>query len=366
MANRANIFKKVFLLLLCAFIYSQSADATKFEAGNEWGWGVTTQKETKVVPYFDQAIGNHLLQKDLKALANTDVIRESYARSINVYRTAFGRLSEFGWSNPDFYEKIYAYLASSEWDKDLKKLSAGDAAFVRIIVYYCFLDLSSFKDQSIRFVQLQLDKITNEDQRTFLEEFFYIKPQQETLHKSHGIFFMGFGGEFFSNGANEKLNPGPIFDIGFGYCLFGSYCAEFRIGGILFTDPYKEDVVQSGITYSKNDISYTAVETLLRAKLYYSYDYEIAVYGGFKLHAIELPEDDDKSYKEKFGKGMANAYSYSYTAGITGARYFGGGSVSPGIFGIELRAGMANFGDNKFDISGLNWYGNVDLVFKLF
>ena len=56
----------------------------------------------------------------------------------------------------DFYDSVYAYLASNAWEEDLKKLSEGDAAFVRTIVYFCFTEI-----QDRRYIQIQLDKITD-------------------------------------------------------------------------------------------------------------------------------------------------------------------------------------------------------------
>ena len=61
MAKLTNMLKKVFLLLLCSFIYSQADEPNKFEAGNEWGWGSATTKQAEPtdkkpveIPYFDQ------------------------------------------------------------------------------------------------------------------------------------------------------------------------------------------------------------------------------------------------------------------------------------------------------------------------
>jgi hypothetical protein len=44
MAKLTNMLKKVFLLLICAFFYSQAADPVQFESGHEWGWGGTTNE----------------------------------------------------------------------------------------------------------------------------------------------------------------------------------------------------------------------------------------------------------------------------------------------------------------------------------
>ena len=365
MAKLTNMLKKVFLLLICAFFYSQAADPVQFESGHEWGWGGTTseskpEKKTAEIPYFDQDIGQHLLKKEFSYIANPGYVRESLARSVNVHRRAFGRLTYFGYSNEDFYEDVYTYLASDAWEDDLKKLPAGDAAFVRIIVYYCFINI-----EGKRYVQIQLDKIENDSQREFLQEFFNVKRQRDVLRTGHWNLFFGFGGNYFSHGADDKLNPGPAFDLGFGYCFVGRYCTDFRIGSIVGVNPYKEDVVQSGVTFPKKEISYPAVEALLRTKLIYTYDYELSVFGGLRLHAIEFDTEEGKRFKDKGLKDMANGYSYSYTMGFEGAKYFGGNGAIPKLFGIGARVGVANFGDNNLDIGGYNWYGGIDLIAKL-
>ena len=71
MAKLTNMLKKVFLLLICAFFYSQAADPVQFESGHEWGWGGTTsgsnpEIKTAEIPYFDQDIGQHLLKKEFR------------------------------------------------------------------------------------------------------------------------------------------------------------------------------------------------------------------------------------------------------------------------------------------------------------
>lgn len=265
-------------------------------AQSEWGWGsepATPKADEKQdrkqveIPYFDQEIGSRLLAGQFSYIANADYVRNSLTRSLNVYNTAFGRLAYFGYANQDFYDSVYVYLDSDAWEADLKKLSPGDAAFVRTIVYFCFTGI-----QTPRYVQIQLGKIEKEPQREFLEEFFRVKSQHDVLRANHWDMFIGVTGNFFSHGANDKLAPGPAFDLGFSYCAFGSYCAEFRIGSIVGVTPYKEDIVQSGVTYYKEEISYTAVEALFRAKVVYSYSYDLSVFGGLRLHAIEFDTEE--------------------------------------------------------------------------
>lgn len=349
--------------------YSQPSSPDASDMRSEWSWGgeaATPEaekvpvKKTVEIPYFDQDIGQRLLNKEFSYIASTDNIRESHARSINVYRTPFGRLKEFGYANTEFYENIYVYLNSDEWEEDLKKLSPGDAAFIRLIVYYCFAEI-----KGPRFVQTQLEKIEKENQRSFIENFFRVKRQHEVLRSSHWLMFIGFGANFFTHGAEDNLGHGPSYDIGFGYCLKGMFCADFRLNGIIGVDPYKEDIVQSEITYPKEDIHYTAVEALLRTKIIYTFDYEFSIFGGLRLHAIEFDSEEGKKFKETFGKDMKNSYSYSYTMGFEGAKYFGGNGTMPKLFGIGARVGVANFGDNFFDIGGYNWYATLDLIVKL-
>ena len=372
MAKYTNMLKKVFLLLLCTFIYSQADEPNKFEAGNEWGWGsATTTKQAEPtdkkpveIPYFDQDIGQHLLKKDFKYIANPSSVQESFTRSFNVHKKVFGRNTYFGYTHEEFYENIYTYLASDAWEEDLKKLPTGDAAFVRLIVYYCFTGIEG-NSEGKRYIQIQLGKIENDRQREFLEEFFKVKRQRDVLRTGHWNLFFGFGGNYFSHGADDKLNAGPAFDLGFGYCFVGRYCTDFRIGSIVGVNPYKEDVVQSGVSYPKEDISYTAVEALLRAKLIYTYDYELSVFGGLRLHAIEFDTKEGERFKDRGLKDMANGYSYGYTLGFEGAKFFGGNGAIPKLFGIGARVGVANFGDNILDIGGYNWYGGIDLIAKL-
>ena len=369
MAKLTNMLKKVFLLLICAFFYSQAADPIQFESGHEWGWGGTTKqaeptdKKPVEIPYFDQDIGQHLLKKDFKYIASPTSVQESFTRSFNVHKKVFGRNTYFGYTHEDFYENIYTYLASEAWEKDLKKLSAGDAAFVRLIVYYCFVNIEGNAEWK-RYIQIQLGKIENDRQREFLEEFFKVKRQRDVLRTGHWNLFFGFGGNFFSHGADDKLSPGLAFDLGFGYCFVGRYCTDFRIGS-MGKDQYKEDVVQSGVTYPKEDISYTTVEALLRAKLIYTYDYELSVFGGLRLHAIEFDTKEGERFKDRGLKDMANGYSYGYTMGFEGAKFFGGNGAIPKLFGIGARVGVANFGDNILDIGGYNWYGGINLIAKL-
>ena len=367
MANNAF---KIFSAAICLmFVCSKSAEPgdSRFQAGSEWGWGneasaqdATPQKKPIEIPYFDQDIGQHLLDKDFKYIANADNIRGSLRRSQTIYRAICGRLQEFGYMNPDFYENVYMYLNSDEWEQDLKTLSPGDAAFVRIITYYCFTDITD-----ARFVQILLEKLEDKNQIKFIEEFFRVKRQHDVLRTNHWHLLMGIGANFFSHGANDKLAPGPNYDIGFGYCVFGMFCTDFRIGGIFAATPYKEDVVQSGITYPKEDIHYTAIEALLRAKLYFSYDYDLSVFGGLRLHAIEFDSKEGELIKKELGKDMKNAYSYGYTMGIAGTKFFAGNGVTPKLFGIGARFGVANFGSNYFDIGGYNWYFGFDVSARL-
>lgn len=368
MGSRFFHFKRLLIAAYIPFACAQAVENSAFNAGGEWGWGGETstkqaessEKKSIEIPYFDQDIGQHLLAKDFRYIADPDKIQESFARSINVYRNPFGRTSYFGYTNPDFYEKIFEYLASAAWEQDLKTLSPGDAAFVRIVVYYCFTGIDS-----PRYIQTQLDKIENDKQRIFLGEFFHIKSQSEALRTGYWHMFFGIGSNFFSNGAEEKLGPGPAFDLGFGYCALGKYCVDLRIGSMFAVTPYKDDIEQSGVIYPREFITYTAVEALLSAKLAYTYDYDLSVFGGLRLHAIEFDTKEGEHFREAGRKDMANGYSYGYTMGISGAKYFGGNGTMPKLFGISVRAGVANFGDNILDIGGYNWYGGIDLVMRL-
>ena len=356
------------LLLICSQAALAQAGAQKFDSGNEWGWGgapslskTEAAPETKPVqiPYFDQEIGERLLGRDFRRLTDGVFVRESFVRSVSVYRIPFGRFTYFGYSRQDFYDSVYTYLASSAWEEDLKKLSEGDAAFVRTIVYFCFTEI-----QDRRYIQIQLDKITDTEQRELLQELFRIKPTHDILHANHWEMFIGLGPNFFTNGAGDKLGTGVAFDLGFGFCLFGRYCTDFRIGSIVGTHPYKEDIVQENITYPKEYITCTAVEALLRAKLVYAYDYEISVFSGLRLHAIEFDSEEGKIYKQEYGRDMENEDIFGLTAGISGAKYFIGNGVIPKVLGIGARVGIANFGDNGIDLGGFNWYGSVDLIVR--
>lgn len=374
MGSRFFHFKRLLIAACIPFACAKAVENSAFNAGGEWGWGGETSTEQAEspknetapakkpieIPYFDQDIGQHLLAKDFRYLANADIIRESFARSINVYRTQSGRFSYFGYTNPDFYEKVFEYLASESWEQDLKTLSPGDAAFVRIIAYYCFTGI-----ENRRYIQTQLEKIEDGNQSKFLEEFFRVKRQHESLRSNHWNIFMGLGANFFSNGAENKLGPGPSFDFGFNFCLTGMFCSEFRIGSIVIAEPYKEDIEQSGVIYPKEFINYTAVEALLSAKLIYTFDYDVSVFAGLRLHAIEFDSKEGERFRGAGRKDMANGYSYGYTMGISGAKYFAGNGVMPKLFGISVRAGVANFGDNILDIGGYNWYGGIDLVMRL-
>jgi hypothetical protein len=356
------------LLLASSLAAFAQAEPQRFDSGREWGWGGTPSlpkaeaapvTKTVQISYFDQEIGERLLGKDFRHLTDGVFVRESFVRSVNVYRNPFGRFSYFGYVHQDFYDSVYAYLASNAWEEDLKKLPEGDAAFVRTIVYFCFTEI-----QDRRYIQVQLDKITDSEQRELLHDLFRVKPTHDVLHANHWEMFIGLGPNFFTNGAGDKLSPGPAFDLGFGFCLFGRYCTDFRIGSIVITDPYKEDIVQEGITYPKEYISYTAVEALLRAKIVYSYDYEISVFGGLRLHAIEFDSEEGKIYKQEYGRDMENEDIFGLTAGISGAKYFIGNGVIPKVLGIGARVGIANFGDNGIDLVGFNWYGGIDLIMR--
>lgn len=358
------------LLLACSqAALAQAEEPPKTDIRSEWGWGAEAAnpkpeeapvKKTVQIPYFEQDIGQHLLAKDFKFLVDAQNIRESYMRAVNVYGAPFGRYTLFGYSNKDFYDSVYAYLSSATWEEDLKKLPAGDAAFIRIIVYYCFIE-----NIKKRYIQIQLEKVTDESQRKLLKDLFQVRDEKDSLTQSHWLMIFGLGANFFSNGANDKISPGPNFDIGFSYCLLGKYCADLRIGSIFIVDPYKEDVVQSGITYPKEDISYTAVEAQLRAKLFLSFDYDLSVYGGLRLHCLEFDTQQSKTYKEKYGKDMKNGYSYGYTVGISGTKYYIGNGASPKLLGLSARFGVATFGENSLDIGGYNWYGGLDLLMRL-
>ena len=242
-----------FLILVVAFTQALA------QSGEEsWGWGgediptntlgAPTPGPARIQP-LEEVIARHLLDKDFKFIANVDSIKEYATRSAMAYRYK----SAYRWE-PEYIElfnEVFAYLDSDTWEDDLKKLPEGDAAFVRIIVYDIF-----FENVERHYVQIQLSKIKNSSQRDYLESVFHVKSEAEELHTSRWMMGFGIGANFFSNGANDLVNNTPAVDMGFGYCLFGRYCADFHIGG-LFQGGLKEDIVQDGHAYSKHDISYT-------------------------------------------------------------------------------------------------------------
>lgn len=392
-----SIFKKAIIATLAFCAVSFAFDKSIFEPGHAWGWGGDASYEAQVlgnkpasladssqadqskassaeatlpkdsrstknsrdaqrhIPFFDEYVGNLLLQKDFKTLTNADSIRTNLRRFATAHGTIYSRSAPTE-ATEKIHKDVYVYMSSLAWENDLQKLDSGDAAFVRAIVYTSFM--SDIVNN--RYIQILIDRITDIRQRTIIEDLFGIKPTRTVLKANHWYLMYGIDGDFFSNGANEKINPGPAFNLGFGYCLVGTYCGEFRIGS-MFTSPYKEDVIQSGITYPKEHISYSAVEALLRVKLVYAFDYDISVFGGLRLHALEFDTEKDKEFKEDYGKGMANSYSFGYTAGISGAKFFAGNGTTPKLFGIGVRAGFANFGESKFDVTGFNWYVGVDV-----
>ena len=343
-----------------------SAHALAQDAASEesWGWGGEDILATPLsmpaansprVPLFDEVIGKRLLDKDFKFIANADSVREYATKSTTAYNNAYRR---WGAEQNELYNNVFAYLDSDAWEEDLEKLPAGDAAFVRIVVYDVF-----FHKVDKRYVQIQLSKIENEGQRNYLEQKYHVKSETEELHKNRWMMSVGFGANFFSNGADDVLKNTPAIDMGAGYCLFGRYCADFHIGGI-FQRGLKEDVVQEGFTYSKNDVSYTAVEALFRVNALTSYDYELSVYGGLRLHALENDTKQDDKYLEKYGRKMDDFYSFGYTTGIIGAWYFGGDGSTPKIFGISTRIGVATFGDTELHITGYNWYATLNFLLR--
>lgn len=407
-----NVKSIIFVSLACSMA-SFALDESAFEAGNIWGWGGDASYEAQIfaeadsskadtadstqatdesvsrsanndtgsseatlpknnnktkdrhntqvyIPFFDEYIGKLLLQKDFKTLANVDSIQYNIKRLTAVHKTIHSTYSFPTEGFENVVRDVYAYMSSSAWESDLQKLDADDASFVRLVVYTCFMSQPLTK----RYIQILLDRITDDRKKEFIEDLYELKPTRTVLKASHWYMMIGAEGDFFSNGADEKISPGPAYALGFGYCLAGMYCGEFRIGG-MFTSPYKEDVIQSGITYPKEHISYSAVEALLRVKLVYAFDYDISVFGGLRLHALEFDTEKDKEFKEDYGKGMANSYSFGYTAGISGAKFFAGNGTMPKLFGIGIRAGFANFGESKFDVTGFNWYAGIDFSIRL-
>ena len=350
------------LILAISFTHALAQDAASEES---WGWGGeefpeahthTAAGTTIKIPLLDEVIGRHLLDKDFKFIANADSIREYAAKSYIADQYAL-RLP-WGVEQFEFFRDVYAYLDSDAWEEDLEKLPAGDAAFVRVIVYDEF-----FGRLDKRYVQIQLAKIENEEQRSYLKQLYYVKTEKEELHKSRWILGIGFGTNFYSNGSEDIFKNSPAVNMNVGYCLFGRYCADFHIGSV-FLQGIKEDVVQEGHTYSGNDVTYTAVEALFRINVFTSYDYDFAVYGGLMLHALENGAMQDDKYIEKYGRKMDDIYSYGYTTGIIGTKYFGGDNASSRIFGLGARIGVATFGDTELHITGYNWYTGIDLVVR--
>ena len=123
--------------------------------------------------------------------------------------------------------------------------------------------------------------------------------------------------------------------------------------------------MQEGYTYSGKDISYTTIEGLFRVNVFTSYDFDLAVFGGLRLHALEIDSKTDEKYKEKFGRTMDDFYSFGYTTGITGAKYFGSGNAAPKIFGVGARIGVATFGDTDLNITGYNWYATLNVLVRV-
>ena len=152
-----------FLILAISFTHALAQDA----AGEEnWGWGGeelpnesfrTVTANTARVPLFDEAIGEHLLNKDFKFIANADSVRDAAEKSQIAYRYA----SQYQWNAEriEFFKNVFAYLNSDAWEQDLAKLPEGDAAFIRVVVYDAF-----FGNVDRRYAQIQLSKITDEKQ----------------------------------------------------------------------------------------------------------------------------------------------------------------------------------------------------------
>lgn len=243
-------------------------DDHSFEAGNIWGWGYqdTTEikpstespdKDTltkavpkqqksmniqKDIPYFDEFIGNLLLQKDFATLANADTIRSycyKLGRAQRIHRYLATEESE------KLKRDVYIYLASPDWETDLQNLKETDAAFIEAVVYMTFIN-----NFPAHHVQALMNHMEDNNQLNFFKKMYNIKSSRETLKANHWFMMVGLDGNFFSNGANDKIGPGIAYKLGFGYCLVGRYCGEFNIGSIA-GDPYKEDVIQSGISYPK-------------------------------------------------------------------------------------------------------------------
>ena len=149
-----------FLILTLAFTHALAQDA----AGEEnWGWGGeelpneafrTVTANTARVPLFDEALGERLLNKDFKFIANADSVRDAAEKSQIAYRYA----SQYQWNaeRTEFFKNVFAYLNSDAWEQDLGKLPEGDAAFIRVVVYDAFFD-----SVDRRYAQIQLSKITD-------------------------------------------------------------------------------------------------------------------------------------------------------------------------------------------------------------
>lgn len=351
-----------FLILAISFTHALAQDA----AGEEnWGWGGeelpnesfrTVTANTARVPLFDEALGERLLNKDFKFIANADSVRDAAEKSQIAYRHA----SQYQWNaeRAEFFKNVFAYLNSDAWEQDLEKLPEGDAAFIRVIVYDAF-----FNNVDRRYAQIQLSKITDEKQLNYLKKIYHIKTEAEELHNGRLLLGFGVGANFFSNGADDIVKNAPSVDMNIGYCIYGRYCTDFHIGGIKCD--LKEDVVQDGYTYSRKDISYTTIEGLFRVNVFTSYDYDLAVFGGLRLHALEIDSKTDEKYKEKFGRTMDDFYSFGYTTGIMGAKYFGGGNAAPKIFGVGARIGVATFRDTDLNITGYNWYATLNVLVRV-
>lgn len=339
---------------------ASAATDTVSQKIQEIGFSESVPTAQVYIPFFDEYIGSLLLQKDFKTLANADSIRTNQRRLATAHGNLFSRSAPTEESEK-ILQDVYIYLSSSAWEGDLQKLDAGDAAFIRAIVYSSFMSELVTK----RYIQILIDRIQNGDQQKYLEETFNVKPTREALHQNYGYMIIpGIGVNFFSNGAEDFLGPHQTFRFGFGYCLDGMYCLEFGMAGSLM-HPIKEDIVQSDITYAADDISYTILEILIRTKVISTYDYSFSVFGGFHLQAIEIGPEQNKEYKDLFGKGMKNDYSCEFTTGISGTKYFFGNDYQPKLGGLSLRLGVATINDSEFDISGLNWYGGIELIIRL-
>ena len=318
---------------------------------SEYTWNNSFNEELNTaikIPYFYEVIAKHLLDGDIKFVANPDSVgfylRRSHIANTHDYATENDSLP----TSPEL-QKVYTYLNSEAWDNDLNKLTPEEAAFVRIVVYTCFFD-RRFKDYSRKIHRRQIvDKKKHEQANKLLGTNLRL----HRLRRDYLYFLLGFGADAFSNGADEKVGPGPTIGFGIGYCI-SMLCAEARIS-MIFMDPYKENVVQSGITYPKEDINVTPVELLFKGKLFSSFDYDFAVFGGLRMQAFEFDSDLGEEYEEKYGKDMANGYSYGATTGIMGTKHF-----AEELMDISFRIGVASVKETSLDIHGLNWYATID------